>query len=204
MTSTKEQFNNDLSYLVGLAEAGRRAPLQTGPYLVAGGAWFGGASALLALAQLGILSLADAAVLWIWVAAAIGFGITLFTLIRRDGSQGEPGYNRLINAAWSGAGFGIFAFWAASMLMAMQLGNESVLYTISLAVLVIYGIVWWTSGSLTGVPWMRGIALISFASTLPVAVAVGTQFVWLAYTLALVASSLLPGLYLLRIGGRAA
>lgn len=204
MTDTQPTFAQDLTYLRELAAAGREAPLQTGPYLVAGGAWFGGASALLALAQLGLLQLADAAVLWVWVAAAIGFGITLFTLIRRDGPQGEPGYNRLINAAWSGAGFGIFAFWAATTMMAVQLDSESVLYTISLAVLVIYGIVWWTSGSLTGIAWMRGIALISFASTLPVAIAAGSQYVWLAYTVALVASSLLPGLYLLRIGGRAA
>ena len=91
----------------------------------------------------------------------------------------------------------------AAALMAMQLGNFEVLNTISLAVLVIYGILWWAIGTVTGAVWMRTLAVLSFLSTAPVALAVGSQYVWLAYAGALAVCALLPGIYLMRVGGRA-
>lgn len=204
MAETQDSLGADLAWLKALAQSGRSTPLQTGPYLIAGGAWFGGASGLLALAQLGVISLPASAVAWIWLVAAAGFGATLFALIRRDAETGEPGHNRLINATWTGAGFGIFVFWAATTLLAYRIGDGTVLSTMSLAVLTIYGLVWWIVGSLTGARWMSNIAYVSFASTIPVALAVGTQFVWLTYALALVVSALAPGLYLVKVGGKAA
>lgn len=202
MSQTDNTWERDVAYLKGLAEAGRQAPLQTGPYLVAGGSWFGAASGVLALAQLGVLGLPESAIWWIWILAAAGFMATLAGLIRRDRSRGEPGHNRVINAAWSGAGIGIFTFWAAATLMAMQLGSGVIMNAMTLMVLVIYGVMWWITGALTGAVWMRTIAFLSFAATVPVAVAVGTSFTWLAYTAALVTSVLLPGVYLIRRGGR--
>lgn len=194
---------DDVAWLKSLAESGRNAPLQMGSYLAAGGGWFGAASLALALMQLGVLSLPASAVGWIWIVSSVGFGLSLFALIRRDSRAGQPGNNRLINAAWSGAGFGIFVFWLAAAVVAYRLNDGAVMNMISLAVLVIYGIMWWMVGSLTGAAWMRTLALLSFASTLPVAFAVNTPFVWLAYTSALTACALLPGLYLMRVGGRA-
>jgi hypothetical protein len=204
MTDTAETRQNDLEWLRSLAESGRAAPLQTGPYLVAGGTWFGGASLILSLAQLRVLQLPNTAISWIWIVSAVGFAVTLFALIRRDRGEGERGANRLINATWSAAGFGIFVFWLSTAVLALRLGQGEIMSTMAPAVLTIYGVVWWVKGSLTGVSWMHAIAALSFASSVLVAAAAGTQFVWLTYTLALAACALLPGLYLLRVGGRAA
>ncbi len=203
MTNTEQMKEVDVAWLKALAESGKNAPLQMGPYLAAGGLWFGGASLTLALMQMGVLGLPASAIGWVWIVAALGFGASMYLLIRRDCAVGQPGHNKVINGAWSGAGFGIFTFWAATALMAMQLESVEVLNTISLAVLVIYGILWWAIGTVTGAVWMRTLALLSFASTAPVALAVGTQFVWLAYTCALVVCALLPGIYLMRVGGKA-
>lgn len=204
MTDTTDALNDDLRWLRALAESGRSAPLQTGPYLVAGGAWFGGASLMLSLAQLGVFSIGNAAVGWIWIVAALGFAATLTVLIRRDRAQGERGANRLINVTWSAAGFGIFVFWGSATVLAMRLGTGEVLYAMAPAVLTIYGLVWWIKGSLTGVGWMRAIAIASFASSVLVAAAAATPFAWLAYTAALAACALLPGLYLVRVNGQPA
>ena len=203
MAEAQETLGADLAWLKALAESGRSTPLQTGPYLIAGGVWFGSASGLLALAQLGLIGLPASAESWLWIVSALGFAATLIALIRRDRQASESGHNRLINATWSGAGFGIFVFWAATTVLAYRIDDTSVLYTISPAVLTIYGLVWWIKGSLTGARWMSNIAYISFASTIAVALAAGTPFSWLAYTAALACSALAPGLYLVKVGGKA-
>ncbi|HEY7905915.1 MAG TPA: hypothetical protein VIC53_03225 [Wenzhouxiangella sp.] len=202
MTSKNNALENDLAYLKGLAELGQQAPLQMGPYLVAGGGWFGAAATILSLSQLGLIGFSVAMINWVWLMAALGFGATLVALIRRDLVKGEPGHNRLINAVWSAAGFGIFIFWGAVTLMAFQLDQGVVLSTISLAVLVVYGVAWWTIGTLTRSQWMRAIAVTSFLAAWAMAWATGTQFEWLAYAVAVVAVALIPGLYVIRIRGK--
>lgn len=77
-----------------------------------------------------------------------------------------------------------------------------VLSTISLAVLVVYGVAWWTFGTLTRSQWMRAIAVTSFLAAWAMAWATGSQFEWLAYALAVVAVALIPGIYLIRIPGK--
>ena len=72
MSNTYRDVEQDVAWLKSLAEAGQAAPLQTGPYLVAGGVWFGGASFLLALAQLGVVGMSNNMVNWVWIAAAAG------------------------------------------------------------------------------------------------------------------------------------
>jgi hypothetical protein len=192
-----ENLRNDLEWLRSLAESGRSGPLQAGPYLVAGGAWFGGASLVLALAQLRVVALPEGAEAWIWTASAAGFFATLALLVYRSRHDTERGPNRLINAAWSAAGVTIFVYWLASSLLAVRLDDGIVMVTMAPAVMSIYGLVWWIKGSLTGIRWMRVLALLSFASVFVLALAVGSPYVWLSYTVALVATALLPGLYLM-------
>jgi hypothetical protein len=196
MTQNIENLRNDVEWLRSLAESGRNGPLQAGPYLVAGGAWFGGASLALALAQLRVLALPEGAESRIWMASALGFLATLAVLIYRDRHVTERGTNRLINAAWSAAGVTIFVYWLASSLLALRLDDGIVMVTMAPAVLSIYGLVWWIKGSLTGSGWMRALALVSFASVFVIALAVGSPYVWLSYTFSLLVTALLPGLYL--------
>lgn len=202
MTESIESLRSDVQWLRALAESGRSVPLQAGPYLVAGGAWFGGASLALALDQLQLVALPAGAQAWIWTASALGFLATLALLVQRGRHDTERGPNRLINAAWSAAGVTILVYWLASSLLALRLDDGIVMVTMAPAVMSIYGLVWWVKGSLTGIPWMRVLALLSFASVFVLALAVGSPYVWLSYTVALVATALLPGLYLMAMAGK--
>lgn len=202
--NSRNTLETELASLRSLAEAGRSQPLQIGPYLIAGGAWFAAASLFLSLAQLNILSIAEDHVGWIFIAASLGFAGTIALLIYRDQHSTERGNNRFVNALWSGAGCGIFAFWISALVMADRMNSDAVLSTVSLSVLAIYGSVWWISGAVTGAPWMRLISGISFLAMLLVAWFSSTPYGWLAYGIALIASAVLPGVYITRTAKRQA
>lgn len=202
MASATDNTAYDLDYLRRLAEAGRNAPLSAGPYLVAGGGWFGFASLLM-----GLLALADHPVRGNWTgavffAAAVGFGLHLAFLIRRDHSQIETNSNAAINAAWTAAGFGIFAFWAAATIVAIRHHSGFFMNAMPLLVLAVYGIAWWVAAVVSRQAWMKGVVAATYAGLLVVALAIGTRYVWLAYAVALLGTALLPGLKLVRIAAR--
>ena len=195
----QNRLSADIDYLRALADAGRKAPLRVGPYLIAAGSWFGLASLILALAQLGVIAVPNAAVMWVFIGSTLGFGATLAVLIRRDRQQGEREQQRLIGAIWSGAGLSIFVFWCAVTLLAFRLDDGAVLNTISLVVLCLYGLVWWITGVVAEANWMKGVAAVSFAAVFMVSWFASTEFGWLTYALSLIGCMLLPGLYIQRI-----
>lgn len=189
----------DLSFLRSLAEAGRDAPLTAGPYLVAGGGWFGVASLLIGLNDMGSLALPGNVIVALMLGATAGFAATLYLLVRRDSRLVPNTANRVVGAAWSAAGFGIFAFFIGTAIVAARSGNGFIMNSIALAVLTLYGSAWQLTGAVTGQRWMTGIAVLTFASLLIVAAAVGTPYAWIAYAAALALSAVLPGLYLIRL-----
>ena len=196
-TATTPQ--NDLSFLRALAEAGRDAPLQAGPYLVAGGGWFAAASLVIGLQALSVIALPAAAMWSVWLVAMVGFSGTLFLLIRRDSQRVANTTNAVIGAAWSAAGWGIFAFFLAVYIVAARMDSYAVLNTIALAVLVLYGMCWKLSAEITRQRWMNGVTALTFVALLLVAASMGSQWTWIAYAVALVLSGVLPGLYLMRL-----
>lgn len=198
MKTGQSSIADDMRYLRELAEAGKTAPLEIGPYLIAGGAWFAGASFLLGLGQQGWLPVTEAWIPWTFLAAALASAIHLGLLFSVHRNVVEQGRNRFINTAWQAAGFGILAFCIAVTLLTLRSQQPVVLSTISLVVLSIYGLIWWMCASLTGYRWMRNVAILSFFSAMVVAWFANTPFVWLAYSLALVLSALLPGIYIVR------
>lgn len=202
--NSKSTVEAEIASLRSLAEAGQSQPLQVGPYLIAGGAWFAAASLLLSLAQLNIMSLAEEHIGWVFMAASLGFAGTIAMLIYRDQQSTERGYNRIVNALWSGAGIGIFAFWIAAMVMADRMNSDAILSTVSLSVLAIYGLVWWITGVVTRTRWMQVITGISCLSMLLVAWFSSTPYGWLSYGCALIASALIPGIYITRSAKRQA
>lgn len=189
----------DLSFLRSLAEAGRDAPLMAGPYLVAGGTWFGVASLLIGLHDLGFLALQASVMVALMLGATAGFAVTLYLLVRRDRRHVPNTANRVVGAAWSAAGFGIFAFFVAAVIVAARSGNGFIMNSIALAVLTLYGSAWQLTGAVTGQRWMTGVTVLTFASLLIVAATVGTTHAWVAYAAALALSAVAPGLYLMRL-----
>ena len=192
----------DLDYLRRLTEAGRHAPLSAGPYLIAGGGWFGFASLIMGLLELGGNPARGNLPGAVFLAAALGFGLHLAYLIRRDRGQTETHSNAAINAAWTAACFGIFAFWIAATIVAVRHQSGFFMNSIPLLVLAVYGIAWWVAAVVSQQAWMKSVVAATYLGLLVVALAIGSRYVWLAYALALLGTALLPGLRLVRTAAR--
>ncbi|MFM7066111.1 MAG: hypothetical protein ACKO0U_04705 [Gammaproteobacteria bacterium] len=198
MPST-DTLQQDVGYLRQLAEAGRDAPLSAGPYLVAGGGWFGLASLLMGLVDLsGQQSARDH--LWLaFLLSAAGFSAHLAVLIRRERHRVQNHVNLAINAAWTAAGFGIFFFWMAATIVSVRHQSGFFMNAMPLLVLTVYAMAWWIAAVVSRQRWMQGVVAIAVLSMVVVAAAIGTRYVWLAYALALFGTALIPGIKLVRL-----
>jgi hypothetical protein len=195
--TTDNAPNDDLSFLRNLAEAGQDAPLTMGPYLIAGGGWFGLASLVIGLAQLGAIPGGANGVVWqAMLIAVVGFAVTLFILIRRERARVHNTTNNTLGAAWSAMGWGIFLFAVAIALVAVRTGEGYLLNSISLVVLTMYAVAWKLSAEVSRKPWMNAIVGLTVVSLLIVAASIGSMFSWLAYAAALFLSAVFPGFYL--------
>jgi hypothetical protein len=191
---------DDLNFLRRLAEAGQDAPLTMGPYLIAGGGWFGLASLAIGLAQLGAIPGGVNAVLGqAMLIAVVGFAVTLFMLLRRERGRVQNTTNNTLGAAWSAVGWGIFFFFVAIFIVAARTGEGYLLNSISLVVLTLYAVAWKLSAAVSRKPWMNGIVFLTIVSLLTVAASIGSMFSWLAYAAALLLSAVLPGFYLVSL-----
>jgi hypothetical protein len=191
---------DDLNFLRCLAEAGQDAPLTMGPYLIAGGGWFGLASLAIGLAQLGAIPGGVNAVLGqAMLIAVVGFAVTLFMLLRRERGRVQNTTNNTLGAAWSAVGWGIFLFVIAISLVVARTGEEYLLNSISLVVLTLYAMAWKLSAEVSRKSWMNAIVGLTVISLLIVAVSIGSMFSWLAYAAALLLSAVLPGFYLVSL-----
>lgn len=188
----------DVAFLRGMAEAGRQAPPDGGPYLVAGGGWFALASLAIGLGDAGLIPASPSLPLVAMLAAMAGFAVSIVLLLRRDSGKVQNDANRFVGAAWSAVGISIFFFWVAVMLVAARTGNGAILDSISLMVLAAYGAAWKLTGEVFGKGLSNAVTGRCFASMVVVALAVGTPWVWLAYAAALVLCAVLPGLALMR------
>ena len=191
---------DDLNFLRRLAEAGQDAPLTMGPYLIAGGGWFGLASLAIGLAQLGAIPGGVNAVLGqAMLIAVVGFAVTLFMLLRRERGRVQNTTNNTLGAAWSAVGWGIFLFVIAISLVVARTGEEYLLNSISLVVLTLYAMAWKLSAEVSRKSWMNAIVGLTVISLLIVAVSIGSMFSWLAYAAALFLSAVFPGIYLVSL-----
>ncbi|MBU3672335.1 MAG: hypothetical protein FGM43_07265 [Sinobacteraceae bacterium] len=199
MTETTHTPAENLAFLRQLATAGKDAPLMAGPYLIAGGGWFGAASLLQWPPIRQLLGLDPGQATLAWLLAAAGFAIHLAVLIRRDRNKVENSANRTVNAAWTGVGFGIFAFWLGVAAMASQRGDFFVMNTISLQVLSVYGIAWTIAAAVTGHGWMKATAFFALLTVPVLGLFVGTGHEYLIYAIALILTAVVPGVRLTAI-----
>ena len=190
---------DDLAFLRDLAEAGRDVPFGGGDYLVAGGGWFALASLVIWFGSQGLFSLSLPSAHLVWLIAAVGFAGSLVYLIRRDRGLPETTTNRALGAVWSAIGWGIFAFWLGSFVLAERSGAEAigpVMSTIPLHVLSAYGVAWSAYRLISRQHWAGWVAAASFIAVPVMAAAQGTGHEYLVYALVIVATAVLPGLRL--------
>jgi hypothetical protein len=187
-----------LAFLRSLAVAGQEAPLTAGPYLVAGGIWFGLASLVHWAISIGLLDFEPSAYGAVWIAAAVGFGINLFLLVRRDSGQPESGSNRALNAVWTAIGYSMFVAWVSLWLASSRTADYTLMNAMPLYILAVYGAAWSVAGMLTGQRWIRATAIGAFASAILVGLMIDSPYLMLAYAAALFACALVPGLVMMR------
>jgi len=199
MSEVSHTPEENLAFLRQLATAGKDAPLMAGPYLIAGGGWFGAASLIQWPPLRELLGLDFGQAMLAWVLAAAGFALHLTLLIRRDRNKVENSANRTVNAAWSGVGFGIFAFWLGVAAMAYQRGDGFVVNTIPLQVLSVYGIAWTIAAAVTGHGWMKANAVFALLTVPVLGLFVGTGHEYLIYAIALALTAVVPGVRLVRL-----
>lgn len=199
MTDTTHTAEENLAFLRRLAHAGQEAPLMAGPYLVAGGAWFGAASLVQWPLLRNLIGLSFGQATFAWLVAAVGFAVHLALLIRRDRHRVENAANRVVNAAWMGVGLGIFAFWLGVAAMAWQRSDGFVMNTIILQVLTVYGIAWIIAAAATGQGWMKANAFFALLTVPVLGAFVGTGHEYLVYAIALVLTAVVPGVRLSRL-----
>ena len=188
----------DVAYLRELAESGRQAPPDGGPYLVAGGGWFALASLAIGAGDAGLIPASSSLPGVAMLVAFAGFAVSMALLIRRDRGKVQNDANRFVGAAWSAIGIAIFFFWVAVTIVAARTGEGFIMNTISLMVLAAYGAAWRFTGEVFGKGLSNAVTGLCFASMLVVAAAIGTPWMWLAYAAALVLCAVLPGLALMR------
>ena len=190
---------DDLAFLRHLAESGRDAPFGGGDYLIAGGGWFALASLVVWFGAHGLFGLNLPSAHAVWLVAAIGFAGSLVYLLRRDRALPETTTNRALGAVWSAIGWGIFAFWLGSVVLAQRFGAESmgpIMSTIPLHVLSAYGVAWSAYRLISRHRWAGWVAAASFISVPLMAAVQGSGHEYLVYALVLVAAAVLPGVRL--------
>lgn len=198
MVPAEQSPTEQLSFLRSLALAGQDAPLNCGPYLVAGGMIFGVASLVHWGIDNGWVASPGPAYMLAWIVSAVAFGAFLVMQIRRDQGRAESAANRAVNSVWSAAGFSMFVVWIGLWIVSWKQGDFAWMAVIPIYILALYGAAWSVAGMLTRRRWASNVALASFAAALLVAWMLGSPHAMLVYGLALFACGAVPGLILVR------
>jgi len=196
---------DDLAFLRGLAESGFDTPFGGGDYLIAAGGWFALASLVVWFGSQGLFGLSLPSAHLVWLFAAVGFAGSLVYLIRRDRGLPQTTTNRALGAVWSAIGWGIFAFWLGSFVLAERSGAEAigpVTSTIALHVLSAHGVAWSAYRLISRRAWAGWVAAASFVAVPVMAAAQGSGHEFLVYALVLLATVVVPG-FRLRAAARA-
>jgi len=193
-------LEQDIGFLKALAMEGRSKTLVGGSILVAAGLTFG----LTSVAQWALFShlipnFGEWTPALLWALSLVVFMIELAVILRRIGQhKASGGADRAISAAWTGAGFAIFALVVCAMIVAWRTNSDAAAMLIPSMVLCIYGLCWTVAASATRKGWVWAAALGSYAAAGLVAVFCVGPEVYLIYAAALVAVAILPGLALMR------
>ncbi len=196
-----QSIRDDLAYMRGLADDGRRPSRKGGLILAAGGFIYGLASFAGWACQAGIAPSGAQATWAPWLAASIVFYAALFVLLRamkREGRGGGSTPSTLSGLAWSAMGGAMFTLILAAAAADWATRSPLVWAVVPSVFLALYGTGWTVAAAASGRGWMRNLALLSFASAVAIAFLAGSTTVWLAYGAALVLLGGVPGLVLAR------
>lgn len=199
MSQGLDTINDDLAYLSAMARDGVRPSDAGGEILLFCGVFWGAAALVASLVVGGVIAIPMAV---LWLGTALIFAVLMPILIVR--AKGSPDArrpsNRAVAAAWSSAGFAIFAVIACMVLIGWQTGQWPHLALIAAFVLILYGVAWSVEASLSGRGWNKGLVVACFvAAGVVSALAKWPALMLAAYGAALFILAGLPGLVMMRL-----
>ena len=197
-----QSLAEDLAYIRDLAEAGQKAPLLGGRFLV----WWGGLTTFAYLAHYAIfegmfgLGPTAFAILWTgYVVAGLGGSFALHATI----GQGKPGAtstgNRVSALVWKSAGLFLGAYFTGAFLKAVT-GDETFnpfIWSIPL-VIGVYGLAQYVGGVIAGNRVLTLAGQAALVATVPAVLLVGSGASWLLGAAVAALCVLLPGILLMR------
>lgn len=192
-------LKSDLDYIKSLAEAGGAGPLKNGASLFWAGLLYGAAS-IGQYAQIeGWLPRTLVVSMVIWFGASIVFGVLAFTSGLDRWRNNPSTTSRASGSAWSAVGFAIVAFLLCVAFVSSRVANFSaVTFVIAPVILLMYGMGWWVSATMSSQKWLKWIAFGCFASAPLLGLMAGMPEELLAYTACLFLFATVPGYILMR------
>jgi len=194
-----ESLQNDIAYMKSLAEAGGAGPLKNGATLFWAGLLYGLASVAQYAMTMGWLPQTEAMGMVIWFGVSIVFGILATFLGFAGRRQGGSATDRASGHAWAAVGIGIMAFIVTVVIVANRSHEfTTVSFLMAPVILLMYGMGWWVSGKMSGIGWVKLVALGCFLAAPALGLMSGMREQLLAYAICLTLFATVPGFVLMR------
>ena len=195
-------LKDDIAYMRGLAEAGRKGPVLGASILFSCGLIYSVAAVASWLIHSGRVpvDLPVPGAEW-WVAAAIQIA-TVIIMSRRFGGRARQASasSRLFGLVWSSLGWGICVSAVAIVLLAWNFHQSMVWMAMPALVMALYGVGWTINARVVQRPWMYGVAAVSYLAAALTAFMIDLpdSLGLLAYAAVIFAIICVPGLILMR------
>ena len=193
---TTDQLESEIAYMKALAVSGGQGPLRNGANLFWAGLLYGAAAIAQYAVIRGWLPQSPWVVAGIWLGVSIVYVAIIATTMKssRRNCVESPG-SRASHSAWSAVGLGLFSFFSAIIVMVNIVPSElnTLSFLLAPVVLVLYGVGWWVSATVSGTGWLRMMAWGCFAGAPTLCLLTNRPEQLLAYAAALVLFAMIPG-----------
>ncbi|MES2835073.1 MAG: hypothetical protein V4707_10245 [Pseudomonadota bacterium] len=202
MTNENRDGAADIAWMRKLAEEGADAPMRGGSILMSAGLIYAAASVLHWAGITGLIGLKDEGLSALWLGATLMFFVVLILVTMRQKAEGgvRTAANKASGAAWAAVGWGIFATFASVAVVALKIGQDSLLLlalTPSI-IMVFYGMGWAVSATMTKTKQLWWLAIGSFVAAPLLAALTGNDAQYLAYGGCLIVLMAIPGWLIMR------
>ncbi|MEM9572692.1 MAG: hypothetical protein AAF996_14590 [Pseudomonadota bacterium] len=197
----QSSLHEDIAYVRDLAEAGQKAPLLGGRFLVFWGALTTTAYFLHYAIAAGLYGWPDIAYAWVWgcfiASGILGQALLVYTIRNKPG--GNSAGNRAEATVWMAGGFALFAYFGTLIAKSLATGEPVPGFESSLPlVFAIYGTGLITSGVMANTKALTYAGAGAFAMIAAAIWFDGTTEIWAVASLGMFLTVLLPGLVLIR------
>jgi hypothetical protein len=195
-------LKDDIAYMRGLAEEGRKGPVLGASILFSCGLIYSVAALASWLIHSGAIPLAlpFPGAEW-WAAAAVQIATVVIMSRRLGGRAVQPNpSSRLFGLVWSSLGWAICASAVAIVLLAWQFHQPMVWMAMPAVVMALYGVGWTMNARIVQRRWMYAVAAVSYIAAALTAFMIDlpNSLGLLVYAVVIFAIICVPGLILMR------